>query len=62
MNKSPYLLIDFQDAAGVDMYKIDKCFKVIQKHIYLKKQIPLIDPSLFIESFCSKLDFGDKAR
>jgi transcription factor IIIB subunit 2 len=62
IKKSPHLLIDFADAIQVDMFRIAKAFKVISNAIYLPTPIPLIDPSLFIESFCAKLEFGDKMR
>ncbi len=68
--KSPHLLIDFADAIKEDksaqasyelMYKIAGVYEIIRSKILLKEHsIPLVDPSLFIEKFCLKLDFDDK--
>lgn len=63
IKKSPYLLIDFQDAIHVNMFKIADQFKIFCNKILLPAhEIPFIDPSLFIERFCDKLEFGDKLQ
>ena len=61
IQKSPHLLIDFSDAIQVDMFKIAEVFKIFSRQIFVKDEdIPIIDPSLFIDRFCSKLEFEDK--
>ena len=63
IKNSPHLLIDFSDAIQVDMFKIAKVFKIFSNEIKLKEHdITIIDPSLFIESFCGKLEFGEKLK
>jgi transcription initiation factor TFIIIB Brf1 subunit/transcription initiation factor TFIIB len=43
------------------MFKIAEVFKIFSSQILLKEHdIPIIDPSLFIDRFCSRLEFGDK--
>jgi transcription factor IIIB subunit 2 len=43
------------------MFKIAEVFKIFSSQIFVKDvDIPIIDPSLFIDRFCSKLEFGDK--
>jgi len=45
------------------MFKIAEVFKIFSSQIKLKDDdIPIIDPSLFIDRFCSKLEFGDKFK
>lgn len=60
MLKTPHLLIDFADHLGVDLFKLGQYYLKIVKLINL--QLPLIDPSLFIQRFCSKLSFEDKTQ
>jgi len=55
------LLIDFADTIKVDMFKIAEVFNIFRSQILLKEHnIPIIDPSLYIEKFCKKLEFEDK--
>ena len=56
--KSAHLLIDFSDTVGVDLFLLGTVYRKLVK--LLRLQVPLIDPSLFIHRFCSKLDFDDK--
>ena len=59
--KSPHLLIDFADAIGKDMFKIADVFNLFRREILLREHsIVIIDPSLYLEKFCSKLDFGEE--
>lgn len=45
------------------MFKIADQFKIFSNKILLPSdEIPFIDPSLFIERFCDKLEFGDKLQ
>lgn len=61
IEKSPHMLIDFADAINEDLFKIADVFNTYKSQILLPEHtIPLIDPSLFIEKFCRRLDFGDK--
>jgi len=60
MLKTPHLLIDFADHLGVDLFKLGQYYLKIVKLVNL--QLPLIDPSLFIHRFCSKLSFEDKTQ
>lgn len=62
IERSPHLLIDFADAINEDMFKISDLYNTIKSQILIKHEhsIPLVDPSLFIEKFCLKLDFGEK--
>ena len=58
--ESPFLLIDFSDTVGVDLFVLGTVYRKLVK--LLKLQIPLIDPSLFIRKFCHKLEFEDKTN
>ena len=61
IEQSPHLLIDFADAINVDLFRIAEVFNKFRSQILLKEHsIPIIDPSLYIEKFCRKLEFGDK--
>ena len=63
IERSPHLLIDFADAINDDLFKIAEVFNLFRSQILLKEHIiPIVDPSLYIEKFCLKLDFGDKFR
>lgn len=57
---TPHLLIDFSDALQINLYVLGACYLKFVR--YLKFDLPLIDPSLFIMRFCSKLEFGDKTQ
>jgi transcription factor IIIB subunit 2 len=58
--KSPHLLIDFSDTLQTDVYVLGSCFLKLTRLLNLK--MPLIDPSLFIHRFASKLEFADKTQ
>lgn len=63
IHQSPHLLIDFSDAIQMDMFKIAEVFKIFSNEVLLEKKDKeklIIDPSLFIDRFCSRLEFGDK--
>ena len=61
IEQSPHLLIDFADSIKVDLFKIAEVFNIFRSQILLKEHtIPIIDPSLYIEKFCRKLEFEDK--
>lgn len=54
--KSPYLLIDFSDALQVNVYELGTCFLKFCRLLNLT--LPLIEPTLYIHRFSSKLEFG----
>ena len=65
MERQPILLIDFSDVIGVDLFKIAEVFQLFKKHIRVDGhilQVPIIDPSWFIERFCRKLGFEEKEK
>eukprot|EP01104_Vermistella_antarctica_P020979 TRINITY_DN922_c2_g1_i3.p1 TRINITY_DN922_c2_g1~~TRINITY_DN922_c2_g1_i3.p1 ORF type:complete len:325 (-),score=74.55 TRINITY_DN922_c2_g1_i3:118-1092(-) len=57
--KTPHLLIDFSDVLQTNVYVLGHTFLRFCRLLNL--QLPLIDPSLFIPRFASKLEFEDKA-
>ena len=46
----------------MDMYKIAEVYKIFSNDIQIvqDKEKLIIDPSLYIDRFCSKLEFGAK--
>jgi transcription factor IIIB subunit 2 len=56
--KSPHLLIDFSDALQINVYLLGKAFLHFLKILNLN--LPVVDPSLYIHRFASKLEFGEK--
>lgn len=56
--KSPHLLIDFSDALQINVYLLGKAFLHFLKVLNLN--LPVVDPSLYIHRYASKLEFGDK--
>ncbi len=62
MMQAPYLLNDFSDKMNIHLYKLARCFLRIIKKIQLPMELPLIDPSLFINRYCRMLDFGEKTK
>ena len=62
INQEPLLLIDFSDAIHMDMFKIAEVFKIFTNDILLnqrEKEKMVMDPSIYIDRFCSKLEFPD---
>lgn len=55
----PYLLIDFSDAVQTNLYKLGSTYMKLVKTLFIKN-ISLIDPSIYLHRFCSKLEFGEK--
>ena len=58
VGKSYHLLIDFQDAIQVNVFKLGSIFLELNQKFYLN--LPQIDPSLYINRFCSRLEFDTK--
>eukprot|EP01138_Halocafeteria_seosinensis_P015388 gb/GECG01015705.1/.p1 GENE.gb/GECG01015705.1/~~gb/GECG01015705.1/.p1 ORF type:complete len:907 (+),score=169.86 gb/GECG01015705.1/:1-2721(+) len=56
--KCAHMLIDFADALQTDLYALGSCFVKFTRALSLK--LPLVDPSLYIHRFASKLNFGKK--
>jgi transcription factor IIIB subunit 2 len=57
-DKTPYLLIDFSDVLQTNLYILGSCYLKLVQALHL--EVPLIDPSIFILRFCSKLEFEGK--
>jgi len=58
--KTPHLLIDYSDVLQTNVYTLGSCFLKFVRLLSLT--LPIIDPSLFIHRFASKLEFGDKTH
>lgn len=56
--KSPHLLIDFSDALQVNVYVLGKSFLQFSKVLNLN--LPVVDPSLYIHRYATRLELGDK--
>ena len=54
------MLIDFADVLNVPLYYLGHTF--LDFCSLLNLQLPVIDPSLYIERFAAKLGFGDKTH
>jgi transcription factor IIIB 90 kDa subunit len=63
MNKTAHMLIDFADALSINVYQIGATFLDLLPLVTSKDdQLPLVDPSLYISRFASRLEFGDKTQ
>ena len=61
MQKSPFLLVDFSDYLGLDLFQLGKYFlKILALLKLLNRQIPLVDPLFYIQRYCGKLGFEDR--
>jgi transcription factor IIIB subunit 2 len=61
MNKTAHMLIDFADALSINVYQIGSTFLDLLPLVTSKEDtLPLVDPSLYISRFASKLEFGEK--
>lgn len=56
--KSPHLLIDFSDVLQANVYTLGKCFLQLTRLLNLK--LDVVDPSLYIHRFATRLDLGEK--
>jgi transcription factor IIIB 90 kDa subunit len=56
--KSPHLLIDFSDVLQVNVYTLGKSFLQLTKLLNLNLMV--VDPSLYIHRFATRLELGDK--
>ncbi|SCW03886.1 LAFE_0H01200g1_1 [Lachancea fermentati] len=57
--KTHHMLIDFSSRLQVSVYSIGATFLKMVKALHIT-DLPLADPSLFIQHFAEKLDLGDK--
>ena len=58
--KTPHLLIDFSDVLQSNVYVLGSTFLKFTRLLSLV--LPIIDPSLYIHRFASRLELGDKTH
>jgi len=58
--KTAHLLIDYSDVLQTNVYMLGSCFLKFTRMLSLT--LPIIDPSLYIHRFASKLEFGDRTH
>lgn len=56
--KTHHMLIDFSARLQISVYSVGATFLKMVKSLHITK-LPLADPSLFIQHFAEKLEFGD---
>lgn len=56
--KTHHMLIDFSSRLQVSVYSIGSTFLKMCKQLHIT-DLPLVDPSLYIQSFATKLQLGD---
>ncbi|KAK9484400.1 Brf1-like TBP-binding domain-containing protein [Lipomyces starkeyi] len=59
--ETTHMLIDFADLLQVSVFAIGATYLKLVKVLQIKK-IPLIDPSIYIQRFAVKLEFGSETR
>ncbi|CCC70454.1 hypothetical protein NCAS_0E03840 [Naumovozyma castellii] len=57
--KTHHMLIDFSSRLQVSVYSIGATFLKMVKRLHIT-ELPLADPSIFIQHFAEKLELGDK--
>lgn len=60
IERTPHMLIDFSDVLETNVYVLGHTFLKFAQ--ILNIELPIIDPSLYIHRFASKLEFGDKTH
>lgn len=60
IERTPHMLIDFSDILETNVYVLGHTFLKFAQ--ILNIELPIIDPSLYIHRFASKLEFGDKTH
>jgi transcription factor IIIB 90 kDa subunit len=60
IERTPHMLIDFSDVLETNVYVLGNTFLKFAQ--ILNIELPIIDPSLYIHRFASKLEFGDKTH
>ncbi|EAL66904.1 TATA box-binding protein-associated factor, RNA polymerase III, subunit 2 [Dictyostelium discoideum AX4] len=58
--RTPHLLIDFSENLQVNVFIVAGTFLQLIK--LLNIQLPIVDPSFFIQRFASALEFGDQTK
>ena len=58
--KTPHMLLDFSDILKTNVYELGNTFLRLVRLLNL--DLPLIDPSLYISRFASRLEFGEKTQ
>ncbi|KGG51450.1 subunit Brf1 of transcription factor TFIIIB complex [Mitosporidium daphniae] len=56
--KTPHMLLDFSDVLRVNVFALGSVFLKLCRLLNL--DLPLVDPSLYIGRFASRLEFGEK--
>lgn len=56
--KTHHMLIDFSSRLQISVYSIGSTFLKMCKQLHIN-DLPLVDPSLYIQSFATKLQLGD---
>jgi transcription factor IIIB subunit 2 len=59
--RTTHLLIDFSDVLQTNLFVLGSIYLKLIRVLKIY-DIPLIDPSLFLRRFCSKLNFGEKLK
>lgn len=60
IEKTPHMLIDFSDVLETNVYVLGHTFLKFAQLLCI--ELPIIDPSLYIHRFASRLEFGDKTH
>mmetsp|Transcript_1000 Transcript_1000/g.1892 ORF Transcript_1000/g.1892 Transcript_1000/m.1892 type:complete len:554 (-) Transcript_1000:353-2014(-) len=60
MEKTPHMLLDFSDVLQANLYELGSSYLKFVRLLSL--DLPLVDPSLYIHRFASKLEFGDSTH
>ncbi len=58
IEKTAHMLIDFADALSTNVYEIGATFLRLIQILHIS--LPIVDPSLYISRFASRLDFGEQ--
>lgn len=62
LKQAPYLLIDFSDKMGENLFKLARCYLRLVKRLHLNYQLPLLDPSVFIFKYIRNMEFGERSH
>lgn len=54
------MLIDISDITKIDVVTLGHTYLKLGTLLHLQASIPVLDPSIYIERFASKLNFGEK--
>ena len=60
IEKTPHMLLDFSDVLQTNLYVLGHTFLKFSQ--LLSIELPIVDPSLYIHRFASKLELGDKTH